>query len=154
MREVAARGLVSVMPQPCTIGTPKRSSKARISDSGTAEPPHLTSVRLERSGGGSSSSMPCQIVGTPAERVTRSEAIRSASSAGVMRGPGKTSRAPASAAAYGMPHALAWNIGTTGITASAARRPIASGLSTPSECSTVERCEYTTPLGRPVVPLV
>ena len=58
------------------------------------------------------------------------------------------------AAAYGMPQALAWNIGTTGITASEARRPIASGTRTPSECSTVERCEYTTPFGRPVVPLV
>ena len=29
-REVAASGLVSVIPQPWTIGTPKRSSKARI----------------------------------------------------------------------------------------------------------------------------
>jgi len=53
-----------------------------------------------------------------------------------------------------MPQALAWNIGTTGIVESAAEIPIASGDSTPSECSSVERWEYTTPFGRPVVPLV
>jgi len=67
-------------------------------------------------------------------------------------GPGNTSREPASAAAYGMPQAFAWNMGTMGIAASEARRPIASGLSTPRECSTVERCEYSTPFGLPVVP--
>ena len=57
-------------------------------------------------------------------------------------------------AAYGMPQALAWNIGTTGMTESVSRMPIASVVQTISECRTVERCEYTTPLGRPVVPLV
>jgi hypothetical protein len=32
--------------------------------------------------------------------------------------------------------------------------PIASAWPAPSECRIVERCEYTTPFGLPVVPLV
>ena len=96
--DVAARGLVSVMPQPWTSGIPKRSAKPRIIDSGTAEPPALSSRRLLRSGGGSSSSMPFQIVGTPAVQVTRSLWISSASPPGVRSGPGSTCRAPTMAA--------------------------------------------------------
>jgi hypothetical protein len=49
---------------------------------------------------------------------------------------------------------LAWNIGTTGIATSRTESPNAFGAFTAMVCSTVERCEYTTPLGLPVVPLV
>ncbi len=66
-----------------------------------------------------------------------------------------TTLAPTIAVANGMPHALAWNIGTTGSTQSRWDRPRPSAvIPTVIECSTVERCEYTTPLGLPVVPLV
>jgi hypothetical protein len=58
------------------------------------------------------------MVGTPAAIVTFSLSIRSAMSCGVMRGPGNTSAEPDMLAVYGMPHALAWNIGTTGMTRS------------------------------------
>ena len=51
-----------------------------------------------------------------------------------------------------MPHALTWNMGTTGNTASRAEMFIASGIAEANECKTVERCEYKTPLGLPVVP--
>src|SRR5215211_5016605 len=107
--------------------TPKRSSNPRISDSGTAEPPAFSSRRLERSGGGSSSRMLVQIVGTPALQVTPSAAIKAARPCGVRSGPGRTWRAPTIVATYGMPHAIAWNIGTTGIAESASRIPIESG---------------------------
>ena len=49
-RATAPSGLVSVMPQAWMIFTPWRSSKPRISDSGTAAPPQTTVRRLERSG--------------------------------------------------------------------------------------------------------
>ena len=63
-----------------------------------------------------------------------------------------TSLQPTSAAAYGMPQALTWNMGTTGSTTSVALRHIASGKAAAIACNTVERCEYTAPLGLPVVP--
>ena len=132
IRDVAASGLVSVMPQPCTSGIPNRSAKPRISDSGTAAPPAFSSRRLLRSGGGSSSSIPFQIVGTPAVHVTRSCAMRFASPPGERSGPGSTCRAPTIVATYGIPHAIAWNIGTTGIAESASRIPIESGSPAPS----------------------
>ena len=37
---------------------------------------------------------------------------------------------------------------------SASRIPIESGSPAPSACRTIDRCEYKTPFGRPVVPLV
>ena len=40
-----------------------------------------------------------------------------------------------------MPHALAWNIGTTGITRSAERMPIESAMHCPMACRMFERCE-------------
>ena len=122
--------------------------------SGTAEPPAFSSLTLERSGGGSSSKKPFQIVGTPALQVTPSAPIRSASPCGVRSGPGRTCLAPSIVAMYGMPQAIAWNIGTTGITESASRMPIESGSAAPRVWRTIERCEYSTPFGRPVVPLV
>ena len=55
-------------------------------------------------------------------------------------------------AAYGRPHAIAWNIGTMGMIASIERRPMTSAWFMAMPCSTFERCEYTTPFGLPVVP--
>jgi hypothetical protein len=49
---------------------------------------------------------------------------------------------------------LTWNIGTTGMTVSSALSPSPSAWLAPIECRTVERCEYRTPFGRQVVPLV
>ena len=58
-----------------------------------------------------------------------------------------------------MPQACTWNIGVSGMYTSsrvsvpwppAAFRP----ASTPSVCSTSWRCEYQTPFGAPVVPVV
>ena len=58
---------------------------------------------------------------------------------GSMRGPGIMSLVPVAAAAYGIPHAHAWNIGTIGRTE--AERPSlkTSGWQTPSAWRTVER---------------
>ena len=52
------------------------------------------------------------------------------------------------------PQQLAWNIGTTGSIMSREETPMASGVAAIIECSTLERCEYSTPLGLPVVPEV
>ena len=89
----------------------------------------------------SSGSTPIQIVGTPAASVTFSDSISSASAAGCIFGPGSASDAPAITAAWQRPQALAWNIGTTGITTSRSLTAAASATSAPIECSTVERCE-------------
>ena len=51
-----------------------------------------------------------------------------------------------------MPQALTWNMGTAGMIASAAEMFSMSGVIAAQACSTVERCEYSTPLGLPVVP--
>ena len=98
--------------------------------------------------------MPIQIVGTPAATVTCSLCIRSSRLGGSRYGPGNTSFAPVIAHTYGRPHALTWNIGTTGSNTSVRATFNESGSATTSVCKIVERCEYTTPFGRPVVPLV
>jgi hypothetical protein len=89
----------------------------------------------------SSGSTPIQIVGTPAASVTFSPSISSAIAFGCRFGPGMTSDAPAITAAWQRPQALAWNIGTTGITTSRSHTPAASVTIAASECRTVERCE-------------
>ncbi|MNG21065.1 hypothetical protein D3C76_1246520 [compost metagenome] len=53
-----------------------------------------------------------------------------------------------------MPQALTWNIGTTISATSLPDRAKPPGVQDVSECNTDERCEYTTPLGLPVVPEV
>src|SRR5262245_2622849 len=98
--------------------------------------------------------MPSQIVGTPAATVTFSLIMRSMRLGGSRCGPGKMIRAPIIADVYGSPHALTWTLGTTGSTVSARDSPSVSGSADTIECSIVERWLYTTPLGRPVVPLV
>ena len=93
-----------------------------------------------------------QIVGTPSDRVGGSSCIRSSRSSGCRCGPGNTSFTPIITAPYGMPQLLAWNIGVTGSTTSVPRRPQKSPRLATRVCRTVDRCEYATPLGRPVVP--
>ena len=73
----------------------------------------------------------CQTVGTPAAKVTPSASISSYSDLPSSAGPGKTTLAPVSAAEYGRPQALTWNMGTTGSTASRADRFITSGSAAP-----------------------
>src|SRR6185437_11024335 len=73
------------------------------------------------------SSTPSHTVGTPAENVTFSDSNSSYNDFPSSAGPGKTSFAPFSGAEYGNPHALTWNIGTTGKMVSLAETHIASG---------------------------
>ena len=101
---------------------------------GTADPPHGMARSDEMSRPSSSGSTPIQMVGTPAATVTCSVSISSASAGGVMRGPGSTSFAPLATPACASPHALAWNMGTTGITASRSWMPIESACSTARVC--------------------
>jgi hypothetical protein len=68
--------------------------------------------------------------------------------------PGITSLVPIEGAEKAMPQLLAWNNGTTGSIVSFDVAPSASPLLAIIECSTLERCEYSTPLGSPVVPEV
>ena len=124
------------------------------SDFGTAEPPQGMARKLDTSRPSRRGKTPIQIVGTPAATVTRSDSMRSTIADGERSGPGNTRLAPAKTAACARPHALAWNIGTTGSTTSASDTPSVSASITDIECRNVERCEYTTPLGLPVVPLV
>ena len=98
--------------------------------------------------------MPIQIVGTPAVTVTCSDSSRSSRAAGARSGPGITSDAPAIIAACPRPQALAWNIGTTGRILSDSDSENTADVSVANECSQVERCEYSTPFGLPVVPVV
>src|SRR5881392_1133952 len=97
-------------------------------------------------------SSPCHTVGTPAESVTRSFSNSSYSDLPSRPGPGKTSFDPIMQAAYGRPHALTWNIGTTGRITSVAEQLSASGKAIAKVCSIVERWLYRTPFGFPVVP--
>ena len=87
----------------------------------------------------SSSSAPIQIVGTPAASVTFSVSISSAIAGGVICGPGNASAAPAITAACARPQALAWNIGTTGMTVSRSETATVSASIAPIECRTLER---------------
>ena len=96
--------------------------------------------------------MSAQIVGTAPENVTRSASIIVVSGSAWRKRPGITSDAPQRNAAYGMPHAFAWNIGTIASTRSRSDRPSAVGVVATSECRNDERCEYATPFGLPVVP--
>ena len=84
----------------------------------------------------------------------RSETISWASGSDCRYLFGRIRSAPAIAAANGSPQALTWNIGTTASTRSRELSRFASGPITTVECIAVERCEYSTPLGLPVVPLV
>src|SRR5439155_9638949 len=153
--ESEATGPVSVIPQPWSISTPTTRLNRSISEAGTDDP-HAVIRRIEeRSRGFCSSqfSRPIHTVGTPAVTVTCSPSISSASEPGsALNCPANTSFEPAIAAAYGVPHALAWNIGTTGSTASRSVRPRHDARLIIIECRYCDRWEYTTPFGSPVVP--
>ncbi len=98
------------------------------------------------------SSSASHTVGTPAVNVTRSPVSSSSRLSGSRNLPGSTSPAPVMGHANGRPHALTWNIGTTGSTVSASRIAKLSAIARPMACSTSDRWEYRTPLGLPVVP--
>ncbi len=63
-------------------------------------------------------------------------------------------RAPVIAPPKGSPHALAWNMGTTTRIRSSEDSASASAMPVAMAWSAIERWEYRTPLGLPVVPLV
>ena len=86
--------------------------------------------------------------------LTFSSTIRFAIALPDRSGPGITRFAPDATAACARPHALAWNIGTTGRMVSLSRAPSESTVIAPKVCRNVERWLYTTPFGLPVVPLV
>src|SRR6266513_2936025 len=125
-----------------------------MSERGTAEPPQMIMRSDDRSMGWVSPyrRMSFQIVGTAPENVTRSSATIRVSGSACKHAPGITRDAPHMNAAYGMPHALAWNIGTIIRMRSRSEKPSAFGVITASECRNAERCEYATPFGLPVVP--
>src|SRR5574343_754298 len=127
-----------------------------ISARGMAEPPTQVRFMDEKRRPLASTCWigPIQMVGTPALMVTCSASISSYKLAPSSLGPGSTSFAPATMAAYGMHQALLWNMGTTGSAASRAERLSTSGRHAVVALSTMARCEYSTPLGLPVVPEV
>src|SRR3954464_15169953 len=96
--------------------------------------------------------MSAQIVGTAPENVTCSCFTICVSGSACRKRPGITTDAPHMNAAYGMPHALAWNIGTIVRMRSRSDRLSPAGVMAARECRYAERCEYATPLGLPVVP--
>ena len=98
--------------------------------------------------------MACQIVGTAAASVGRSARMKAQMPSAVMNGPGMCSDAPDMNAPNGIPQALTWNIGTNMRILSLSVGPVSVAAWPDSACRNVERCEYTTPFGSPVVPLV
>ena len=151
---VDAMGLVSVIPHACKIGRPVCSRYASLKAFGTAEPPQGMARNDEVSRPLSSGRTPIQIVGTPAATVTFSSTMSCAMALPERSGPGITNDAPEATAACARPHALAWNIGTTGKITSLSRAPKLSTVIAPNVCRYVLRWLYTTPFGLPVVPLV
>src|SRR3954469_2914322 len=98
--------------------------------------------------------MSFQIVGTAPLIVGCSDSMTLTSGSACRNRSGITRSPPAMKAAYGMPHALAWNCGT--ITSATSWNDSANVFIVVAarECSHIERCEQETPLGLPVVPLV
>src|ERR1700758_5407107 len=91
-------------------------------------------------------------VGTPAVCVTFSASRSSKTEAPSSLAPGSTNLVPIEGAENAMPQLLAWNSGTTGSMVSPAPAPSESPVLAISACMTLERCEYSTPFGSPVVP--
>src|SRR5258708_7110732 len=116
-----------------------------MSDCGTADPPTYIEWIVETSNfpGFASRycSTPIQMVGTPAAMVTFSFTINSTTLGGSRCGPGITIFAPTMTAAKGRPHALAWNIGTTGRIVSRSWTCMPEDITSAKVWSTVERCE-------------
>ena len=99
MLQTAASGLVSVIPQACSIGSPVASRKPSESAFGTAEPPQGIARRAETSLPSNSGKTPIQIVGTPAATVTFSVSMMSAREGALRSAPGITMVAPVATAA-------------------------------------------------------
>ena len=98
--------------------------------------------------------MSLSTVGTAPDSVGRCSSMIRASGAACRNCCGKIRSAPIIHAAYGMPHTLAWNIGTiTSIRSFSLSARVAVEVII-TECRYVERWLYITPLGLPVVPLV
>ena len=74
------------------------------------------------------------MVGTAPATVGRSASISLTSGSGCRNRSGMIRSAPDMTAAYGRPHALAWNIGTTGSTRSLSHMPKVLPRQTPIEC--------------------
>src|SRR6476660_2021897 len=153
-RATEPSGDISVIPQACTTWMPYRSAKACISAGGHADPPTMTSFSEETSVGWLSryASRSVQIVGTAAASVGFSAPIIAAIGAACRNRSGMTSDAPDMNPAYGSPHDIAWNIGTMTSSRTVGPRPKPSTMQICMECSQIERCEYATPFGLPVVP--
>src|SRR3954468_23318897 len=136
--------------------TPSSESNRSISLRGTAEPPHATSRNDDASTGFFSAycSKSFHTVGTAPAKVGFSVAMSFANGSACRYRSGMIIDAPTMSAAYGNPQAFAWNIGTTGSTRSCPDNAIASPIHTAIERRYIERCEYATPFGLPVVPLV
>src|SRR5258706_546927 len=129
-----------------------------MSDCGTADPPTYIARIDDRSNFPGFASRCCstdsQIVGTPPTIVDFSRTNRSTMFTGSRCGPGIAILAPTITQANGMPQALAWNIGTTGVTTSRSWMSMPDSSARPNVWRTSERCEYSTPFDRPVVPVV
>ncbi len=78
--------------------------------------------------------MALQIVGTPEVTVVRSVAMNRVRCSGCRNGPGICSVAPHRNAAYGMPHAAAWNIGTMASARSASVMPVTAAAMVAIAC--------------------
>ena len=151
---MAHTGLVSVIPQPCTIGRFQWLRYASISERGTADPPAITRRNDDMSVSGALCSRSFNTVGTAPVIVGRMSVMMREMGAACRYCCGNTSSAPTIQAAYGVPHALAWNIGTTTNMRSRSLSAMFAVDVTISECMYVLRWLYITPFGLPVVPLV
>src|SRR6202011_4285532 len=141
------------MPQAWRAVTPM-STNDLIIERGIADPPQTTnrkcgSFRWLAAIWLSSIS---HTVGTPAVCVTFSVSSSSNTDAPSSFAPGNTSLVPIEGAENAIPQLLAWNRGTTGSMVSPALAPRESPVLAISAWSTLERCEYNTPLRSPVGP--
>ena len=125
-----------------------------MSARGTAEPPHMTRRSDERSAARPLINRSVSTVGTAPVSVGRVSSMIRLSGPACRNCWGNTRSAPTIHAAYGVPHALAWNIGTITSMRSLSARAMLADEVTISECRNVLRWLYITPFGLPVVPLV
>ena len=136
-------GVISVMPQACSIDAPYFLSNFSMSVRGAAEPPIGMHRIDEMSHCGSCSriaSMAIHTVGTAPTKVTRSLWTISMMSRGCGLGPPKIWVAPFITPAKGTHHALAWNMGTMWRMTSRSPMASTSVIDDASECRKIARC--------------
>ena len=129
-------GVVSVMPQACSMWVPNFLSNSSMRLLGAAEPP-IGMQRIDEMSWPSfshSSLTPIQTVGTAPTTVTFSRSVISTMSRGCGAGPPKIWVAPTMTPAKGTHQALAWNIGTMWSTTSRSDSASESTWAIPSEC--------------------